>query len=348
MQYDETLSEDHQDNVKEIVRGGRHLLELINEVLDLGKIESGTLSLSLEVVALTDLVEDCLRLITPLAAEGQIALRVMVPPEAAVRADRMRLKQELLNLLSNAVKYNSPGGKVVLEVHIPANQRLRISVTDTGLGIAANDLAQLFEPFSRLGAEHHNIQGTGIGLTITRRLMDLMGGAIGVDSQLGMGSTFWIELTSADLVPFETQKPADGPVLTRKSPITQRRVLCIDDNPANVTLISKLLQMHPHIELMTSLSPELAIDLARVHQPELILLDINMPGLSGYQVLEQLQADPYLKSVPVIALTANAMPRDAARGRAAGFADYLTKPLDVAQFLQTVERYLMDRKETTQ
>ena len=344
MQYDSSLSEDHQDNVKEIIRGGRHLLELINEVLDLGKIESGTLSLSLEAVALADLVEDCRRLIQPLAAESKIMLHLTVPANAAVRADRMRLKQVLLNLLSNAVKYNRVGGDVRLALKVDAHQTMRISVTDSGIGIAPEDIAQLFDPFSRLGAQYNNIEGTGIGLTITRRLIELMEGKIGVDSQLGVGSTFWIELPSEKITVLDIKKPIKDFATAMKTPASLRRVLCIDDNPANIALISKLLHMHPHIELITSLSPELGIELARAHLPELILLDINMPGLNGYQVLELIQSDPHLKSIPVIAVTANAMPHDIQRGREAGFADYLIKPLDVEQFLEAVERYLSTNK----
>ena len=348
MQYDSTLPEDHQDNVHEIIKGGLHLLELINEVLDLGKVESGTVSLSLEAVALADLVEKCQSLMRPLLATSQITLRVSVPPSAAVRADRTRLKQVLLNLLSNAIKYNRQGGEVSLDVQPGANQCLRISVTDTGIGIAAKDMEKLFEPFIRLGIDHHNVEGTGIGLTITRRLIDLMGGEIGVDSQLGVGSTFWIELPVQALAVLEVDKVAamdEGEDEGEGAHGTLRRVLCIDDNPTNINLVTKLFKINPHIELLTAHTPSLGIELAQAHKPELILLDINMPGMNGYQVLKIFQADAGLKSVPVIAVSANAMPRDIERGLAAGFADYLIKPLDVDIFGKAVARCLSNNEE---
>lgn len=337
MQYDDTLPKDHQDNVHEIIKGGNHLLKLINEVLELGQIESGNLNLTLEAVPLTVVVEECQRMIQPLATASQIAIHVAVPPELNVCADRMRLKQVLLNLLSNAVKYNRTGGNVSVGVQSLSNQRLRLFVTDTGTGIANKDLDKLFQPFNRLGVENGTIEGTGIGLTITSELMALMGGKIGVESQLGSGSTFWIELSLQAMATLEPQEFVEEATSAQTKPKARRLVLCIDDNASSINLISKLFNRHKHIELITALSPAHGIELARAHYPELILLDINMPGLNGYQVLEILQADALLKLVPVIGMTANAMPEDIERARVAGFTDYQTKPIDFIKFMKAVE-----------
>jgi signal transduction histidine kinase/CheY-like chemotaxis protein len=340
LEYDNTLSADQQDNVQEILKGGRHLLELINEVLDLAKIESGRIDLSLEPVNLAGLVEDCRPLIQTQAGARRISLFLQVPKEAAVRADRTRLKQVLLNVLSNAVKYNREGGDIRLGVQAAAGGRLRITVADTGVGIAPERMEQLFQPFNRLDAEHSAIEGTGIGLTITRQLVELMGGEVGVDSEVGVSSSFWMELPSEATTTIGTVPEDDGMALQAAMPTRLRHVLCIDDNPVNLNLITKMLGVRQHIRLVTAHTPRLGIELALAHHPDLILLDINMPGMDGYQVLEAFKADAHLKGTPVIAVTANAMSRDIERGRAAGFTDYLTKPLDIEQFLKTIDRYL--------
>ncbi len=348
MQYDSTLPAEHLDNVQEILKGGHHLLALINEVLELAKIESGTVDLLLEPVMLAGLVADCQSLIQPLAGARRITLRMAVPSDATVFADPMRLKQALLNLLSNAVKYNRAGGDVHVDVQAVAPQRLRLTVTDSGVGIAPEHMALLFQPFSRLGAEHGSIEGTGIGLTITRRLVEMMGGAMGVDSQVGVGSAFWIELPSSAMTTHDAPVAAAAMALHVGASTQLRRVLCIDDNLVNLNLIIKLLGMRPNIDLLTAHTPGLGIELALAHRPELILLDINMPGLDGYQVLEVFRADPDLKTIPVIAITANAMQRDLERGRVAGFAGYLTKPLDVNEFLKTLDRCLNRSEENAE
>jgi PAS domain S-box-containing protein len=342
LEYDSDLNADQQDNVAEILKGGRHLLTLINEVLDLAQIESGHVNLSLEPVDLDHLVEDCRQMVQPLADARQIRLHLHIAPHTTVRADRVRCKQALLNLLSNAVKYNRTGGDIRVTVQNAAPAMLRISVTDTGAGIAPAQLAELFQPFNRLGAEFGSIEGTGIGLTITRRLVDLMGGEVGVDSQLGVGTTFWIDLpqdtceTDVDLASLYPSLPPDT--------VAQRYcVLCIDDNPVNLKLVAQAMGLRPHIDLLTAHTPELGLALAQAHLPDLVLLDINMPGMDGYQVLQVLQADARLQAIPAIAISANAMPRDLERGMAAGFTDYLTKPLDIGPFLRAVDRCLASR-----
>ena len=340
LEYDSDLNPDQKDDVHEIIKAGRHLLELINQVLDLSKIEAGHIDLSLEPVGVARLVEDCRQLIQPQAAARRIVIDLDVPTETAVRADRVRLKQVLLNLLSNAVKYNREGGHIRLSVQPIAVERFRIMVTDTGAGIAPKHIGELFQPFKRLEAEHSEIEGTGIGLSITKQLVEMMGGEVGVDSQVGVGSTFWIELpTEIAIMPDRTVGIADAALQLHAS-TRQHCVLCIDDNPVNLKLIAHMLGKRQHIHLITAHTPGLGIELAFAHRPELILLDINMPDMDGFQVLNVLKADARLKYIPVVAISANAMSHDIERGRGAGFADYLTKPLDLIPFLRTVDRYL--------
>ncbi len=344
MEYDAALPDEHKDNVQEILKAGHHLLELINEVLDLSKIESGHIDLSLEPVEVCLIVEDCLALVGPLADQRDIQLSHKGLKGTAVRADRTRLKQALLNLLSNAIKYNRDGGSVRIEVQREGTDRLRIRVSDSGPGIAAGRLKELFQPFSRLDAEHSDIEGTGIGLTITQRIVEMMGGAVGVESEAGVGSTFWIELPLESMADVAQDRP--GPAGDEATPAqhigaAQHVVLYIEDNPSNIKLIAQILGHRPHIHLLTAHTPELGIELAQSRRPELILLDINMPGMDGYQVLEVLKADARLQAIPVVAITANAMPCDIERGRAAGFSEYLTKPIDVAGFFGMLDRCLL-------
>jgi PAS domain S-box-containing protein len=343
MEYDASLPEEHRDSVHEILKAGRHLLDLINEVLDLSKVESGRVELSMEPVDVDAVIEECLSLVASLAEQSAVTL-VHTPSDGrAVRADRTRLKQALLNLLSNAIKYNREGGEVALETRPVAGDRLQIRVRDTGPGIPAERLAELFLPFNRLGAENSEIEGTGIGLTLTRRIMEMMGGTVDVESEPGTGSTFWVELP-LDEIAAETDARRDdvAPIAARRTGRAQatRTVLYVEDNPANLKLVAQILGRRRHLHLLTAHTPGLGIELARARRPDLILLDINLPGMDGYQVLGVLRADAHLRDVPVVAVTANAMPRDIARGRAAGFVEYLTKPLDVAAFEQLMDRLL--------
>jgi PAS domain S-box-containing protein len=339
MEYDETLSADHQDNVREILKAGAHLLVLINEVLDLAKVESGRVELSMEPVEICHLIAECLSLVHCLADKRGVRLSHKELEGMTVRADYIRLKQALLNLISNAIKYNREGGSVHIEVLAMSPDRLRIMVEDTGPGIAPSRIAELFQPFNRLDAENSGIEGTGIGLTITRRIVEMMGGSVGVKSEIGQGSTFWIELPPESLsnaAPERLDKLTGNPASFSEG----KRILYIEDNPANLKLVTQILGRHAHIQLLTANCPEQGIELALSHKPDLILLDINMPNLDGYQVMEILKSDDSLADIPVIAVTAHAMERDFQRGKAAGFADYLTKPLDIAPFLETVERCL--------
>lgn len=346
MEYDSSLPEEHKDNVHEILKGGHHLLELINEVLDLGKIESGNVNVSLEAVILADVLRDCQQLIQPLLTTRQLRFDMSLFPEMAVKADRTRLKQVLLNLLSNAAKYNRTGGMVSIQVLPIEDQRLRILVADTGIGIAPHHVPNLFQPFNRLGAQLGNIEGSGIGLTITRKLVELMGGTVGVESELGVGSRFWIDLPGVAVTRpgLTTLQPAHRGIV--HAGVARQQVLLIDDNPVNGSLIAKILGLRPYVDLMMAQTPGLGIELAKAHRPAVILLDINMPDMDGYAVFKVLRADPALASTPIIAVTANAMPNDIARGMAAGFSAYLTKPLDIGVFLHTIDGCLTGPQET--
>lgn len=347
LEFDDALSAEQRESTQEIIKGGHHLLGLINEVLDLAKIESGHVNLSIETVRLNELVEDCRRLMQPLAVAAQLTMHVNVSNQWVVRADRARLKQVILNLVSNAIKYNRQGGDIGVRVMDARADRIRIEVTDTGLGIAASRLPGVFQPFNRLGRDSGGIEGTGIGLSITRKLVVMMDGEVGVESQQGVGTTFWIELPRGGIPMAAEPVPSVFGATHSRALGTRRCVLCIDDNPVNLKLITHILTKRPNIDLVTAHTPGLGIQLAMSHQPELILLDINMPGMDGYQVLEVLKRYARTTSIPIIAVTANAIPRDIEKGGTAGLAEYLTKPLDVGKFLAAVDRCLAGSAEVS-
>lgn len=344
LEYDSKLNSEQLDYVHEIMTASRHLLVLINEVLDLARIESGRSELFLEPVGLTCLFKECVDLIRPLAQARQITLTQDAVVGQSVRADHVRLKQVLLNLLSNAVKYNNPGGVIHLGVQSASGQMLRICVADHGPGVAPEKVANLFQPFSRLVGEHSGIEGAGIGLTISQKLMEAMKGAIGFENTDGGGATFWIALQNADADSEAMPTTVDDVRHTPADSKQQYLVLCIDDNPTNLKLVEHMLIGHEHIHLIAALTPQLGMALASAHLPDLILLDINMPIMDGYEVLQMFKADPHLKAIPVIAITANAMQKDIDRSMAAGFTDYLTKPLDIRHFLKTID-CILQREE---
>ena len=341
LKLDAELNEKQQGNTDEILKAGHHLLELINEVLDLAKVESGKIDLSIEPVKLSVLVNECFVLIAPLAASLEISISQKKIGEHFVRADRTRLKQVLINLLSNAIKYNRKQGKVELDL-LPVNDaELRITISDTGNGVAAERLDELFLPFNRLDAEGGEIEGTGIGLAITRQLVEMMAGRIGVDSELGVGSRFWVELPMAlSGLPVEQEENVSVSDLSTVVHEHRSTVLYIEDNPTNLKLVSQILANRENVNLITAHEPELGLELAGVHQPDLILLDINMPRINGYQVLKILKLDERLKHIPVVAVTAKAMTKDIEKGKAVGFTDYLIKPLDIPHFLAVIDQYL--------
>ncbi|MGK5078687.1 ATP-binding protein [Janthinobacterium sp. HLX7-2] len=317
-----------------ILKSGRHLLTLINEILDLAKVESGTVSLSLEPVALHAILQECRDMIAPLASQRGIGIGFPSECTLTVLADRTRLKQILLNLLSNALKYNREQGKISIECAPQPGGRVRISVRDTGIGLDNEQLALLFQPFNRLGQEGGTQEGSGIGLVVTKRLVELMDGSIGVASEAGVGSTFWIELRAADSLPLPAppllpRPDLAGALLDNSAPVT---LLYVEDNPANLTLVEEIVRYCPQLQLLTAKDGRLGVEMARSHLPQLILMDINLPTMNGIDALKLLRADPRTAHIPVIALTANAMPGDVERSMALGFYRYLTKPLNVDEF----------------
>jgi signal transduction histidine kinase/CheY-like chemotaxis protein len=345
LEYDDDLSKEQSDSLHEISKAGKHLLELINEVLDLAKVESGRIKLSLEMVEVQPVIKECLQLVATLAEQREIQLSHEGLEGAVVRADRIRLKQVLLNLLSNAIKYNRHGGNVQVEIQLAGADRLRILVKDSGPGIPEDRMPELFQPFNRLDAETSDTEGTGIGLTLTRKIVELMGGSVDVESKVGVGSSFWIDLPYEPMPgseePHTYKEATDDTTLVKPENMANNcTVLYIEDNPSNLKLVAQILEHRQHINLLTAHTPKLGIELAQAQQPDLILLDINLPGMDGYQVLEIFKADPNLKEIPVVAITAMAMPRDILRGKSAGFAEYITKPLDVNYFLETIDSLL--------
>ncbi|NMT62310.1 PAS domain-containing protein [Marinobacter orientalis] len=347
LEIDADLNEEQQDNVQEILNASRHLLTLINEVLDLAKIESGKLDLSLESIPVTELLEETLTLVRHMAESRGISLRTEDTNGFRVAADWTRLKQAVLNLISNAIKYNRVQGDVLISARQHGENWVDIRVSDTGPGIEPSRLAELFQPFNRLGAELSNIEGTGIGLALTQRMVDLMGGSVGVESHVGEGSTFWLRLPAED--GGNAIDTSGAPVVQPQSQPAQtdddlaeetRTVLYIEDNPANLKLVARILQRYPGARLLTTASGTEGVTMAKVAQPDLVLLDINLPDMDGYQILRALKACSETADIPVIALTANAMHNEVRRGKQAGFDDYLTKPISVDELLATLETYL--------
>ena len=325
-----------------ILKSGRHLLTLINEILDLAKVESGTVSLSLEPVGLHAILQECRDMIAPLASQRGIGMAFPDACPLNVLADRTRLKQILLNLLSNALKYNREQGQVAIECAPHASGRVRISVRDTGVGLDAEQLALLFQPFNRLGQEGGTEEGSGIGLVVTKRLVELMDGSIGVSSAPGEGSTFWIELRVVDAVPIPAAAALPlpdlaGALLEHSAPVT---LLYVEDNPANLTLVEEIVRYCPQLQLLTATDGRLGVEMARTHLPQLILMDINLPNVNGTDALKLLRADPRTAHIPVIALTANAMPGDVERSMALGFYRYLTKPINLDEFTEAINSTL--------
>jgi PAS domain S-box-containing protein len=331
---------DQKEGIAQILQGGWYLMELINEILDLAMIESGRLSWSLEAVSLTDVMLESQTMIEPQAQKRDIRItfpRLDTP--CFIQGDRTRLKQVLINLLSNAIKYNQMGGSVVVECSASAPQRIRVSVKDSGAGLSPEKLAQLFQPFNRLGREGSAEEGTGIGLVVTKRLVELMGGAIGVESTVGEGSVFWIELVVAaapDLAVGEAELvvPTQPQTQNGAAPLT---LLYVEDNPANLQLVVKIIGRRPDVRLLSAKNGTLGIELARASRPDVILMDINLPDMSGIKAMQILRADTATEHIPVVALSANAIPRDIERGLQAGFFRYLTKPIKVNEFLDTLD-----------
>ncbi len=325
--------------LQQILKAGWYLLDLINEILDLAVIESGKLTLSTEPLSLAKVMLECQAIIEPQAQERDIKLifpKFTIP--YFVRADRIRLKEVLINLLSNAIKYNREQGMVEVTCAESTSGRIRICIKDNGIGLSPEKLSQLFQPFNRLGQENGIIEGTGIGLVVTKRLVDLMEGTIGAESTVGVGSEFWIELIQSNLPQLATGNtmPAEHSPQTHESS-RQRILLYVEDNPANLLLVEQIIESHPHVNMLSARDGNHGVALARAHHPDVILMDINLPGISGIEAMNILRKDQTTKHIPIIALSANAMLRDIEKGQEAGFFRYLTKPIKINEFMSALD-----------
>ena len=324
----------------QIIKAGWHLLKLINEILDLAKVESGQVPLTEEPVSLAEVMLECQAMIEPQAQQRDIKLafpQFDIP--YFVRADQTRVKQVLINLLSNAIKYNREHGTVEVKCTASTPERIRISIKDSGAGLPPEKLVQLFQPFNRLGQEAGGEEGTGIGLVVAKRLVELMGGVIGVESTVGAGSVFWFELISV-AEPHLSMEGGDAAALAQPHVPRGARLhtlLYVEDNPANLKLVEQIIARHPDIHLLTAVNGNSGIEIARVSQPDVILMDINLPGINGFEALKILRADPVTAHIPVIAVSANAMPLDVERGLKAGFFRYITKPIKVNEFMEALD-----------
>ena len=332
------LAEQQRESVELIIRGGRHLLDLINEVLDITRIESGNFPLSPEPVLVGELLNEAVNFMRSLADRHRIHLvgDTNESCDVYVLADRQRLKQILLNLLSNAVKYNRVGGTVAVSCET-IGDRLRLSVADTGAGIRPEDVGRLFQPFERLGADRTEVEGSGIGLALSRRLAEAMGGTLDVESSVGQGSTFWVELPLVE-GPVERFIRLDGAHVRNEAPTPNRHtIVYIEDNLSNLRLVERLLAQHGGMDLVAAMQGRLGLDLVRQHRPLAVLLDLHLPDIDGDEILRQLRLDPSTASIPVIILSADATPGHVKRLLAAGAHSYLTKPLEVHRLLETLD-----------
>jgi PAS domain S-box-containing protein len=344
------LDRDKRESVGQILKAGQHLLKLINEVLEISRIEAGRLSLSPEAVLISTAVQETLDLLTPMAVRRKITVRdeLATMRRRHVLADQQRLKQVLLNLITNAIKYNSESGTVTISAEEIEGHRLRIRVRDTGPGIRTEYRDKLFTPFERLGAEQTTVEGTGLGLALSKRLLEMMGGSIGVENNPDCGCTFWMDLPLVN-DPVEQVGAAmlDLPAAPVSSPGARERiVLYVEDNLSNIALIEHIMVHRPHVRLVAAMQGRLGLDLAREHRPDLILLDLHLPDISGEEVLHGLRQVAELKDIPVIVISA-----DATRGRierltTMGVLDYLPKPLDIKRFLELLDACLKEKDDS--
>jgi signal transduction histidine kinase/ActR/RegA family two-component response regulator len=346
MSRKEPLTTNQKDRIRQIVKGGQHLLDLINEILDISRIEANRLQISPEPVSIRESVQEVLDLTIPLAIKRNIQIvtklgRMDVNP--FVMADRQRLKQVLLNILGNAVKYNYDAGSVIITCEQTQADRWRIAITDTGPGISQENLTRLFTAFERLNTNQPFVEGTGLGLVLAKRLIELMHGQIGVESMVGRGSTFWIELPAAESQVAQLQRTGgtkELPVLA----ITARKILYVEDNVANYELIQQVLTDSSQIELLWATDQKAGLELAHQHQPNLIMLDLHLGNGTGTEVLRHLKQDKRTAEIPVIIVSADATSGQAERLKSLGAHAYLTKPLDVRQFIQVVEELLGEKE----
>ncbi len=343
----EGLEARHTEDIGHILTAGNHLLALVNEVLDLARIESGQITISPEPVALVNTVHDALALLAPIARERHVSLGIDaggLADDGHVHADRNRLKQVLLNVLSNAIKYNRAGGRVDVSFQIAEGAHVRTMIADTGIGIAPEHLDKLFEPFERLGAERTDVDGTGLGLALSKGLIEAMGGTIEVQSAVGVGTTFAIELAAAQR-PAGAREPSPGDRALAElggPDAKPQLILYIEDNLSNLTLVERILERRVSVELISAMQGRLGLELAHQHRPDLIVLDLHLPDMPGTEVLTRLKTDPITREIPVIVLTADASGRQSERVRQLGAIDYLTKPLDVSKFVEIIANNLAE------
>ena len=331
-------SPDQLELVDHIFKSGSHLLDLINEVLDISRVESGHISVSIESVSVNDVVDECVRIMTPQASEAGITLIARVDHGTQVLADQQRLTQVLLNLVSNAVKFNREHGTVTItsEFH---DGRVRLNVVDTGPGIEPEMVERLFTAFERLDADARGIQGTGLGLAHSKSLIEVIGGSVGVESLPGKGSTFWIDLPATDVPRLSAPAPRTRAVTT-ESALPDATVLYIEDNVSNIHLIERLMANRTTVHLVTSLQGGMGIEFAQQLRPALILLDVHLPDLHGFDVLHRLRSDPRTCDIPVVVLSADATDWQTTRFLEGGANDYLTKPFDLHRLLEMLDEYL--------
>lgn len=349
-QYEENLTSSQVDNAREIRKAGEHLLQLINDVLDLAKIESGRMTFSLEPVLVSRVVAECFTLIQPQADTMGVQFNADMNrlESTYVVADNVRLKQALLNLISNAVKYNRVGGDVEVRLTEQDGNRLRITVRDTGEGIPASRQNEVFQPFNRLNAEYSKIEGSGVGLVITKQLVEMMGGKLAFESTEGVGTEFWMDLPMStewnqDLVVDRHARGSSSDSQPEHLAVQRPcSILYVEDNPSNIRLMQQVLSRYPQLTLEVAEEAFLGIYKARSERPDIIILDINLPGMDGYEALSVLKRDPVTMNIPVVGLSANAMPYDVERGKNAGFYDYLTKPVEINHLMHTLNALLSD------
>ena len=350
MTPDVPLTDNQSGNVDQIMRGGRHLLGLIDQVLDLAKIESGQLDLNIAPVTLETALTECRDLVRSTAERRGITLHIddtCIEEDLTVIADPTRLRQVILNLLSNAIKYNRDGGGVTVSCRRTDGAMMRISVADTGPGIPRDRWPAVFEPFSRLGAETTEIEGTGIGLTLSKQLAENMGGRIGFTSEVEVGSTFWITVPTAIVDEPETgdNEATDIDAAPELTTTTEGVVLYVEDNPANLQLVELIFDHLDGLRLISAPTGEAGVELAQRHRPDVVLMDIRLPGIDGYEALRRIRANPKTEDIPVIALSADAMPENIIQGKAAGFVDYLTKPLNVGRLVEMINSAMLEASD---
>jgi CheY-like chemotaxis protein/two-component sensor histidine kinase len=357
------LTPAHKKGVDHIMKSGKHLLNLINEVLDLSRIEAGKLSLSLEPVQICDTISEAIDIVSPLAEIRNIKLQLINSKESKlfVKADSQKLKQVLLNLINNAVKYNRENGSITIECRkqkaevseqsaqnrklTPDDWKVIISIRDTGIGIPQEELHKLFNPFQRIGADISEVEGTGLGLAVAKKLVEAMHGTIGVESKVGGGSTFWIELPQCEGQIYSHESSSDLAKPENEKSVISGTLLYIEDNTSNIQLVEQTIDRHrPSIHLITEMYGKNTVKLAKDYKPSLILLDLDLPDIHGSEVLKLLQADKKTKSIPVVILSADVMNSQIEKLLKAGAKNYLTKPLDVVEFLKVLDDMMKIKK----